>query len=124
MKKRFGDRRCFVRAIALAIVGIGTVPLASFASGGLAAHVSIKDETFRPKVLHVRAGTNVIWTNQDDVVHTVTSGSTKNAGKWVSGTLSPGKTFSIRFLKPGTYAYYCMPHFYNESMHASVVVTR
>ncbi|MGH9921730.1 MAG: cupredoxin domain-containing protein, partial [Nitrososphaerales archaeon] len=38
-------------------------------------HVSITSDGFLPKTLIVRVGTTVVWTNNDDGRHTVTSGS-------------------------------------------------
>jgi plastocyanin len=87
------------------------------------ASVHIRDLTFDPKVLHVKAGTTVVWTNDDDVVHTVTSGTTSDDGAWVSSPeIAGGKTFSHTFAKVGSYAYFCKPHFYNENMHGQVIV--
>jgi plastocyanin len=87
------------------------------------AHVKIKDLAFSPNVLHVKAGTMVIWTNEDDVVHTVTSGKTADDNAFeTSPGIAGGKTFSHTFTKPGTYPYYCKPHYYSEQMHGTIVV--
>lgn len=103
--------------------------LAGFAALGAAprgrvARVRIKDLAFTPKALHVAAGTTVIWTNEDDVVHTVTSGVSADDGRWTSSPgIAPGRSFSHTFAVAGTYPYFCKPHFYNDAMHATIVVT-
>ena len=88
-------------------------------------HVVIRGLAFVPKVVHVTAGTTVIWTNEDDVPHTVTSGTSTDDGTWTtSPAIAQGQMFNVRFTKPGTFPYYCKPHFYNENMHGTVIVTR
>jgi len=108
----------FVAAALLAPSLAGADP-----SAAPAASVHIKDLAFVPKVLHVKVGTTVTWTNDDDVNHTVTSGTSSDDGVWTSSPpIAGGKTFSHTFDKAGTFPYYCKPHFYNEAMHATVVV--
>lgn len=72
---------------------------------------------FHPTMLTVKAGTTVTWTNKSDAPHTVTS----NRSGVFNKNLPPGKTVSVIFSHPGTYAYHCTYHPY---MHARVVVTR
>ena len=90
------------------------------------ARVQIKDFTFTPHTLRIRVGTTVVWTNLDaNVGHTVTSGTTTDAHVWrSSGVLAQGQRFSVTFRKTGTYRYYCMPHYFDASMHGVVIVTR
>jgi plastocyanin len=53
----------------------------------------------------------VLWTNNDNIQHTVTSTSVPNGAKsFDSGLMSPGKTFQITLTVPGTYGYYCKLH--------------
>lgn len=61
---------------------------------------------FVPARLTVPAGTNIIWTNKEGDVHTVTGYD----GLFDSGPLSFGQTFSYNFTVPGTFNYYCKPH--------------
>jgi plastocyanin len=88
--------------------------------------VTIKNYSFLPHVLHVRVGTTVTWTNLDtNVGHTVTSGNATDARRWrSSGLFFGGQRFSVTFHTPGTYPYFCMPHFYNPAMHGVIVVTK
>jgi plastocyanin len=92
----------------------------------LHASVMIKNYTFLPHVLHVHVGTTVTWTNLDtNVGHTVTSGQTTDARHWrASGLFFGGQRFTVTFRRPGTYPYFCMPHFYNPAMHGVIVVTK
>lgn len=87
---------------------------------GAVASAAIRVFQFDPGALEVRAGTRVMWTNQDDITHTVTSGmpgspdgrfDVRLAGKGVSG--------SATFSDPGIYPYFCARH---ASMRGEVVV--
>lgn len=80
-------------------------------------NVGIVGFAFNPNKLTVKAGTKVIWTNNDGAPHTVTA----DGGAFSSPTLSQGQTFSFTFTTPGTYSYKCAIH---PSMTAVVVVTQ
>jgi hypothetical protein len=58
----------------------------------------------------VKAGTQVIWKNEDSTDHT----STSNVGvspAWNTGILSPGQSSApITFSTPGTFPYHCNIH--------------
>jgi plastocyanin len=71
------------------------------------ASVTIQNNAFSPANLTVKVGTNVTWTNQDSVSHTVTSttGSELN-----SNVMAKTKTYSHVFNTVGTYNYYCTIH--------------
>ena len=92
--------------------------------GPAGASVTIEGIAYSPAEIEVTAGTTVTWTNDDDVLHTVTSG--RQAEQGVPG-VSDGKdprpdgtfdgqldgestTFEFTFDEPGTYAYYCDIH--------------
>ena len=66
----------------------------------------MRDMAFRPLRIQVAAGTTVVWTNSDAMVHTVTS----DDGRWSSGAIEPGATWRRRFDRPGTYTFHCTPH--------------
>lgn len=83
-------------------------------------NVDIKLFTFKPKVLEIKVGTTVVWTNGDAIEHSVTSGTPENPGKdFDSGFFVEGETFSFTFTKQGEYSYFCRRH---ESMQAVVKV--
>ncbi|MEZ4532541.1 MAG: plastocyanin/azurin family copper-binding protein [Thermomicrobiales bacterium] len=70
---------------------------------------------YSPPVVTIPVGGTVLWHNEDSVSHTVTSGlsdgfSGTPDGKFDSGFLDTGASFSHTFTEPGTYPYYCQPH--------------
>lgn len=99
-------------------VANGTVKVAAPAGNSA---VAVKQFQFMPAELAVKAGTNVTWTNQDDILHTATSGATPGTadGKFDGQMDGPGKTFSHVFDQPGRYPYFCNRH---TSMTGTVVV--
>lgn len=85
------------------------------------ATVNLQDSQFQPVSIHVTVGTTVTWKNDDSMAHTVTSGADRTAdGKFDSGELDPGKSFSYTFTKAGTYPYFCA---YHGDMNGTVIVT-
>jgi len=80
--------------------------------------VVIRDFSFQPGEIRVRAGATVTWANCDDPgqpAHT----STADQGAWSSPSLSPGDVFSHTFAQAGTFTYHCEPH---PFMTATVIV--
>ncbi|MDP6607305.1 MAG: plastocyanin/azurin family copper-binding protein [Dehalococcoidia bacterium] len=65
--------------------------------------------------IEVAAGSRVIWTNQDGVMHTVTARDNSSD----SGTFSQGATYSLTFSSSGTFNYFCTVH---PFMQGTVVV--
>lgn len=88
---------------ALAPTASGAVVAASSSTG---TNVTIDDsQGFGPKVLVVRVGDTVTWTNNGKNVHTVAS----DAGyqpQFDSGGMDAGKTFSMKFASAGSYGYH------------------
>ena len=88
---------------------------------GKTVMVDIQVFQFMPNALEVKAGTTVIWTNKDNIEHSITNGVPgKLGGKFDSGFFTQGKTFSFTFTEPGEYPYFCMRH---NSMQGMVRVT-
>ena len=53
------------------------------------------------------SGTNIAFTNEDRAPHTATSGASPNAdGVFDTGTLTKGRSKSVKVTKAGTFAYY------------------
>jgi plastocyanin len=78
---------------------------------------------FTPQDVTIHVGDTVQWTW---VVsgHSSTSGTPGNPdGKWDSGILNAGATFSFTFLTAGTFPYFCTPHGLCCGMIGSVTVT-
>lgn len=99
-----------VRTLSRAILA-GVVIWIAGAAGAATVSVTIRDNSFNPKSVTINAGDTVVWTNQGSVTHTSTSGSSCSAdGKWNSGNMGPGATFSFMFAGAGSYPYFCRPH--------------
>jgi len=80
-----------------------------------ATRAEMRAMSFAPKRLEIAAGTTVTWTNNDQLVHTVTA----DDGSWDSGPIEPGNSWSHTFSQPGEFAFHCTPH---PFMRAVVVV--
>lgn len=81
-----------------------------------------KDKSFDPNPIEIKAGDSVIWTNDDNDIHTVTSGSSEGptiGQEFDSGTMASGESFTHKFEKTGTFEYFCSFH---ESMIGKVIV--
>jgi plastocyanin len=81
------------------------------------ALVTIKGFVFASSDVRVPMGTTVRWTNEDNVVHTVTADTT---GGPSSGQLKPGQSYSFKFNQAGTFHYHCAIH---PAMTGSITVS-
>ena len=70
-----------------------------------AGRVSITSSGYSPIELLITDGGTVLWTNNDNAVHTVTADN----GSFDSGDLQPGSTFVYTFIR-GVYTYHCKNH--------------
>jgi plastocyanin len=68
--------------------------------------VRIDNFSFTPQQLTITQGTTVVWTNDDDVPHTVAG----THQEFRSKALDTGDQFSFTFTKPGRYEYFCSVH--------------
>jgi plastocyanin len=68
--------------------------------------VKIDNFAFSPAVITVKAGTQVIWINKDDIPHTVDS----SEGKFKSAALDTDEKFEFKFSEPGEYPFFCRMH--------------
>jgi len=93
----------------------GTAPRPMPAPPTSATSVGAKDDSFDPATLNVQVGTTVRWTNNGKHPHTVTS----NDGKWDSGDLAPGASYTVTFMTAGTYRYHCTHH---KGMEGTIIV--
>jgi plastocyanin len=86
---------------------IGLVQAASTPeSVGSATEIKIDNFVFQPAQITIKAGTQVSWTNKDDIPHTVDS----TDGKFKSAALDTDEKFQFRFTEPGEYPFYCRMH--------------
>ncbi|HWR58265.1 MAG TPA: cupredoxin family copper-binding protein [Thermodesulfovibrionales bacterium] len=84
-------------------------------TAAVASVVNLTEYAFVPAILKIKAGSEVIWKNKDGVEHTITA----NDGGFDSGSLASEGEFRKKFIKPGTYSYYCEMH---PSMTGTIVV--
>jgi plastocyanin len=88
------------------------VPAAPPAAG---AEVKIDNFSFTPATLTVAVGTQVTWTNRDDIPHTIVS----DDKTFKSNALDTDEKFTYTFAKAGTYSYFCSIH---PKMKGTIVV--
>ncbi|MGA8036223.1 MAG: cupredoxin family copper-binding protein [Candidatus Acidiferrales bacterium] len=110
-----GVRRFAAGAFALTLGLVAAILFGAMNSGAVpgqqdtqkpVVEVHVDNFTFGPKAVTVAPGTKVVWTNRDDIPHTVVS--TDKLFK--SKALDTGDSFSFEFTKPGKYAYFCSIH--------------
>lgn len=73
--------------------------------------ISYKDFAVSPKLIRIKKGTTVTWTNQDSAKHDVTPDSESEDFK-ASELFAKGMKHSVTFNKVGTFKYHCSPHPY------------
>lgn len=71
-----------------------------------AIRAEIRGNVFGPNRLEIAAGTTIRWTNNDQMVHTVTA----DDGSWDSGPIEPGASWSRTFDATGDHSFHCTPH--------------
>jgi plastocyanin len=100
---------------------VALIALAAFKSltprpvNASSVEVKIDNFTFAPATLVVRVGTQITWTNRDDIPHTVV----QDDKRFKSKVLDTDEKFTFTPTEPGTYKYYCSIH---PKMTAEVVV--
>jgi len=81
------------------------------APAGTEQSVTIQTFQFKPTPIEVPAGTRVSFTNQDDITHTITSGTPESPdGKFSHRLEGKGATATVDLTKPGVYPYFCERH--------------
>jgi plastocyanin len=99
--------------VVAAIAGliVGTLTVGHPEARGSEAAVAIKMFQFTPSPLAVKAGTTVVWTNQDEIRHTVTSGSPASGdGRFATALAEKGSLYRFTFRERGRYPYFCERH--------------
>jgi plastocyanin len=103
-----------------AAVLVATIVAAGCGSAGASRPVATtnvqmaKSYRFDPKVIEIKAGDRVTWTNNDNFTHTVKVDGQDDQ------KVGRGDSVSISFDKPGTYHYVCTLH--SHDMHGTVIV--
>ena len=68
--------------------------------------ITIRSSAFEPRMLTIRKGQSVQWTNADNSDHSIRA----NDGSFKSGTLKRKQTYEYTFKKTGKFPYACMLH--------------
>ena len=112
------DRR---RARIVAQAGVLLALLAIAACGSkrepVTHHVAIKGMQYVPATLEVHVGDTVVWTNEDVLPHTVTSGI-PSAATFDSRSIDAKREWSYEVTTEGETAYVCT---YHPTMHGTLI---
>lgn len=85
------------------------------APAGNVVEVKVDNFSFSPQTITIKPGTTVIWTNRDDIPHTVVS----DDKVFKSKVLDTDEKFSFTFDKAGNFPYFCSIH---PKMTGTVIV--
>lgn len=97
----------------LMVAALLALPASVRADGG--TEVTIDNFTFSPATLTVEKGTDVTWTNHDDIPHSIVLTGPNVRSK----ALDTDKSYTYKFEKAGTFAYICGLH---PHMKGTIVV--
>jgi plastocyanin len=99
-------RKLLILVVA-AILGGAAIPNSPVRADQSAVNeIAIKDFEFSPRILTVRAGSKVTWTNKDEEPHKVVEVNSA----FTSQPLDTDNNFTYEFDAPGTYEYFCSLH--------------
>ena len=84
----------------------GPAAQAAPAPAGKVVEVKVDNFSFSPQTITIAPGTTVIWTNRDDIPHTVVS----DEKVFKSKVLDTDEKFSFTFDKAGNFPYFCSIH--------------
>ena len=101
------------RVLLCALLGGPIIPLVAWSDEG--SQIGIDNFKFAPTPLTISQGTEVTWTNHDDIPHSIVL----NALGVHSKAMDTDGKFSYKFDKTGTFFYVCGLH---PFMQAKVVV--
>ena len=142
---RISRRRMILRAAIVAVAVAITAALALLPNPVKAADspivinpivikMSDKAPFYAPEKVSIKAGESVRWVNDGETVHSVSTASAnaqnpkdasipRGAVAFDSGFIPPGGDYSYKFIVPGTYRYFCLPH-ENAGMVGVIVVKK
>lgn len=82
--------------------------------------VTVQTFQFNPTPIEVPVGSKVTFTNQDDITHTVTSGTPESRdGKFAHQLAGKGATATVELTQRGVHPYFCERH---RSMRGEITV--
>jgi plastocyanin len=105
-----------------AVTSLDPPPATGLPGSGQVVAIRSLDNAFRPDRVQVRAGTEVVWTNEGRNHHDIHAAD----GSWGvdKGSFGPGSSYSHVFTEPGEAPYYCTIHGTpHAGMTGTVVVT-
>ena len=105
----------FLLLAAMTLVKTPSMFAASSDAASAPVEISIDNFSFTPPTVTVKVGTQITWTNRDDIPHAVAS----TDFVFKSKALDTDDKFSVVLTKPGTYHYFCSIH---PKMTAQVIV--
>jgi plastocyanin len=103
------------RSMVVGAMAVSAVSAQAPAPATLSVEIAIVEPPLRPpptwgyapKVVTVKLGSKVTWTNNGAVIHTVTA----DAGRtFDSGNMTPNARFSFMPTAPGSFSYHCTYH--------------
>lgn len=99
-----------LRRVFVVSLGVGTLVASasefSIAQAQESNVVLVKNFTFSPMSLTIKAGSTVTWKNLDGEPHSIVN----DAGLFRSSALDQDDTFQFKFDKPGVYKIFCGIH--------------
>ena len=95
-----------------------SVPIISIPLGTAVPGCEKNCNCYVPSCITVRVNKTVMWINDDMVAHNVTCGTIVKGsnGCFNSALISPGATFTHKFVRKGTYQYFCVVHPWQTGM--------
>jgi plastocyanin len=108
------NRSRLLAAAALAVAGVTFLAVVGGPAVAAGRSVAIKDGSFSPATITIRAGDTITWTNRGYLVHNVIFASFGS-----KMYMDPGERYGHTFSRAGTYAYACTLH----DIRGKVVVT-
>ncbi len=114
MKRFAGEGKMDVTAKTTTDVSVSAPGVAVDILVSATIHASIQNFAFSQKIIKVKKGDKIIFTNKDNADHTVTA----DGGAFSSASLSKNQTFTLdtSTLAAGSYGYHCTPHPYMTGM--------
>jgi len=100
------DMRNIVMVGGLCLVGLSQSNLMLAESASQAAVVTMRDNSFNPPTMTIKAGESVTWVNMGNKIHNVMG----PRGTFAFDHIKPGESVSYTFTKPGVYPYKCSRH--------------
>lgn len=99
-----------LHSVRVAIAALLCVSFAVNVAQGATFSVTMRNFQFSPANLTINVGDTVTWIDQQGMHDTVSGVSGVPSGVWRSPLMQPPQTFSFTFNSPGTFPYYCTPH--------------